>query len=111
MSTEDESDRVFKALGNRRRREMLDALRDHPMTTGALCEAFPDIDRCTVMQHLSVLEDAELVVAHRVGRERWNHLNALPIRDIHERWIGPYAAHAIEGLARLRADLEGLDNG
>lgn len=37
---------------------MLDALEDNPQTTGSLCEAFPDIVRCTVMQHLNVPEHA-----------------------------------------------------
>ena len=76
------------------------------MTTGAMCALFPDIDRCTVMQHLGVLEAAELIIARRQGRERWNHLNPLPIRDIHDRWIGPYAAYAVERLAVLKTDLE-----
>lgn len=107
MSTEDESDRIFKALGHRRRREMLDALKDNPQTTGALCERFPDIDRCTVMQHLKVLEEADLIIVRRQGRERWNHLNAMPIHDIHERWIGPYAAYAVSVIGRLKRDVEG----
>jgi DNA-binding transcriptional ArsR family regulator len=107
MSTETENDRIFKALSHHRRREMLDALKDNPQTTGWLCDAFPDIDRCTVMQHLKVLEEADLIIVRRRGRERWNHLNPLPIRDIHERWIGPYAAYAVEKLARLKTDLEG----
>jgi DNA-binding transcriptional ArsR family regulator len=106
MSSEDQNDRIFKALSHRRRREMLDVLKDNPLTTGALCERFPDIDRCTVMQHLKVLEDADLVIAKRTGRERWNHLNPMPIRDIHERWIGPYAAYAVERLAALKKGLE-----
>ncbi len=107
MSTEDKNDLVFKALGNRRRREMLDALKDNPQTTGWLCERFADIDRCTVMQHLKVLEDADLIIVRRQGRERWNHLNPLPIRDIHQRWIGPYAAYAVEVLAGMKTGLEG----
>jgi DNA-binding transcriptional ArsR family regulator len=107
MSIDDESDRIFKALSHRRRREMLDVLKDNPQTTGALCERFADIDRCTVMQHLAVLEEAGLIVARRQGRERWNHLNVLPIKDIHDRWIGPYAARAADLLGRLKADLEG----
>jgi DNA-binding transcriptional ArsR family regulator len=106
MSNEAENDRIFKALGHHRRREMLDVLKDNPQTTGALCERFADIDRCTVMQHLGVLEDAGLIIARREGRERWNHLNPLPIRDIHERWIGPYAAYAVEKLAALKSGLE-----
>lgn len=76
------------------------------MTTGALCERFADIDRCTVMQHLNVLAEADLVIVRREGRERWNHLNPMPIRDLHERWIGPYAAYAVEKLAVLKAELE-----
>ncbi len=106
MSTDDSSDAVFRALGNRRRRDILDALKDAPQTTGALCERFADIDRCTVMQHLKVLEEADLVIVRRDGRERWNHLNPLPIRDIHERWIGPHAAYAVEVLSRMKSGLE-----
>lgn len=106
MSISDHFDRVFKALGNATRRSILDTLRDQPMTTGALVGSFPDLDRCTVMQHLRVLEEAELVTVERKGRERWNYLNPLPIHDIHERWIGPHAAYAVSKLARLKRDLE-----
>ncbi|MBU0557198.1 MAG: ArsR family transcriptional regulator [Alphaproteobacteria bacterium] len=99
---EDAADALFKALGHRARRRMLDALKGGPQTTGMLCALLPELDRCTVMQHLGVLESAGLVIAERRGRERWNHLDALPIHAIHERWIGPYAAYAASMLARLR---------
>ena len=75
-------------------------------TTGEVCAAFPRLDRCTVMQHLGVLERADLVVPRTQGRLRWNVLNVMPIMDIHERWIGPYAANAARLLARLRNELE-----
>jgi len=106
MSNPAQFDRVFKALGSTVRRQILDDLRDQPLTTGRLVAHFPELDRCTVMQHLKVLEDADLVIAERRGRERWNHLNPLPIHDIHERWIGPHAAYAVSKLARLKRDLE-----
>ncbi|AGH50590.1 ArsR family transcriptional regulator [Sphingomonas sp. MM-1] len=106
MSIDDQDDALFKALGHRTRRRMLDALKEGPLTTGALCARFPDLDRCTVMQHLDVLEAAGLIVAERRGRERWNHLDALPIHGIHERWIGPYAAYAAHMLGRLRTAAE-----
>jgi len=54
-----------------------------------------------------VLEAADLVIVSREGRERWNHLNPLPIKQIHDRWIGPHAARAVELLARLKEDMEG----
>lgn len=84
----------------------MDDLRDQPLTTGSLCAHFPDLDRCTVMQHLKVLEDADLLIVERRGRERWNYLNPLPIHDLHERWIGPHAASATARLARLKRELE-----
>jgi DNA-binding transcriptional ArsR family regulator len=106
MSNPAQYDRIFKALGSAVRRQMLDDLRDQPLTTGTLCAHFPELDRCTVMQHLKVLEEADLVIAVRKGRERWNHLNPLPIHDIHERWIGPHAAGATARLAKLKRELE-----
>jgi DNA-binding transcriptional ArsR family regulator len=104
MSTDDDS--VFKALANSLRREICDALKLRPLTTKQLCAAFRDLDRCTVMQHLGVLEAAGLVIPVRKGRERFNYLDATPIQAIHERWIGPHAAGAVAGLLRLRRELE-----
>ncbi|KGD86490.1 metalloregulator ArsR/SmtB family transcription factor [Rhizobium sp. YS-1r] len=106
MSSESQIDAVFKALAHPRRRQILDQLKDKPQTTGALCETFFDMDRCTVMQHLRVLEDADLVIVKREGRERWNYLNSVPIKAISDRWIGEYAAHAVRLLDRLKSDLD-----
>ncbi|MBB4185062.1 DNA-binding transcriptional ArsR family regulator [Sinorhizobium terangae] len=106
MSTDSKDDAVFKALANGLRRQMLDALKAAPQTTGMLCEQFSQLDRCTVMQHLKVLEDASLILVHREGRERWNHLNALPIQAIHDRWISQYAAHAMSVLTAMHRGLE-----
>jgi DNA-binding transcriptional ArsR family regulator len=102
----DKDDRVFRALSHATRRAILDVLRAGPRTTGEVCARFPALDRCTVMQHLGVLERADLVVVRSEGRLRWNHLNVLPIKDIHDRWIGPYATRAADLLSRLRDDLE-----
>lgn len=106
MSIEDENDAIFKALGHRVRRRILDFLKAEPRTTGMLCDLLPELDRCTVMQHLKVLEEAGLIVVERRGRERWNHLDALPIHGIHERWIGPYAAYAATMLSKLKRQVE-----
>ena len=103
---DDTFDRVFKALSNSTRRSILDLLRDHPRTTGELCASFPTLDRCTTMQHLGVLERAGLVVVQRKGRQRWNHLDVVPIKQIHDRWIGDYARSAVDLLSSLKAGLE-----
>lgn len=107
MSRVTTDDLVFKALADSRRREILDLLRAAPRTTGELCDHFAgSLDRCTVMQHMGVLERAHLLIPRREGRYRWNYLNAAPIREIHERWISPYAREAVALLARLKRDLE-----
>jgi DNA-binding transcriptional ArsR family regulator len=107
MSSEAQFDLIFKALGDSRRRRVLDLLRGGPRSTGQLVEAVGDLDRCTVMQHLAVLERAGLLVVRREGRVRWNYLNALPIQHIADRWIGRFAAGAAEKLATLRDEVEG----
>ena len=106
MSREEDLDVVFKALGDARRRQMLDLLKDRPRTTGEVCERFDTLDRCTVMQHLGVLERAGLIVVRREGRKRWNYFNPVPIKQLHDRWVRAYAASAVELLARLKAEME-----
>lgn len=96
-----DDDAVFRALASPVRRRMLDALRESPLATGALCARFPELDRTTVLQHLRVLEGAELVTGRRVGRERHLALAPLPIKRIHDRWISGYTAAAVELLAGL----------
>lgn len=99
-------ERVFKALADRKRRRILDLLKSEPRTTGELCSRFPELNRCTVMQHLGVLERAGLIIVKREGRLRWNYLNPIPIKEIYERWINPYAVGAVELLARMKREME-----
>jgi DNA-binding transcriptional ArsR family regulator len=97
---------VWKALSDPTRRAILDILREGPRTTGQLAEAFA-VTRFGVMKHLRVLVDSGLVLVRRSGRERWNHLNAIPIQEIARRWTTPFEAHAADRLLRLRAIAEG----
>ena len=106
MPSEEQYDLVLKALADARRRKMLDLVKDKPRTTGELCEHFRKLDRCTVMQHLGVLERADLILVKRRGRYRWNYINPLPIKEIHDRWINRYATEAIDLLARMKREIE-----
>jgi DNA-binding transcriptional ArsR family regulator len=106
MLKEARHDLILKALGDYRRRKILDLIRDRPRTTGELCNHFKNLDRCTVMQHLSVLERAELIIVKRRGSYRWNYINPLPIKEIYDRWICNYSAKTVDLLARLKQEIE-----
>ncbi|MBV9271828.1 MAG: SRPBCC domain-containing protein [Candidatus Eremiobacteraeota bacterium] len=84
----------------------MDLLRSSPRTTGDLCSRFP-VTRTAVMKHLSVLEEARLISVRRKGRERWNYINATPLRSIYERWLTPYRQLWATSLSRLAAVVEG----
>ena len=100
-SAGDEDDAVFRALASPTRRRMLDVLKRSSCTTGELCSAFADLDRTTVLQHLRVLEGAELVTGRKIGRERHLAIAPLPIKRISDRWIGEYARAAVDLLETL----------
>lgn len=87
---------------------MLDLLRQRPMTTGEMCEHF-GFSRYAVMKHLKVLEQASLVLVERRGRERFNHLNPVPIQQIYRRWIKPFEAIPADRLLRLKLAAERND--
>lgn len=44
------------------------------------------------MQHIGVLERAGLIVSRREGRVRWNYIDAMPLKEIYDRWISPHAS-------------------
>ncbi len=104
----DKQDSVFKALSDPKRREILDLLSIKPKTTGEICSHFKSLDRCTVMQHLKVLEHAELLIVKKVGRIRWNYLDHVPIQEIYDRWISKYARPSLEKLTRWKNELESI---
>lgn len=105
----DELDSVWKALSDTTRREILDVLRTGPKTTTELVERFPQLSRFGVMKHLDVLRVAGLVNTRAEGRRRINSLNAVPIRQIYERWVSRYADHWASTLVDLKRALEPPD--
>ena len=107
----DKLDPVWKALSDPTRRAMLDILRDGPRTTTELVDAFPRLTRFGVMQHVDVLRKAGLVQTREVGRQRVNSLNAMPIRQIYERWVGPFQELWTGHLLGLKEAIEEENSG
>ncbi|HVU72169.1 MAG TPA: metalloregulator ArsR/SmtB family transcription factor [Mycobacteriales bacterium] len=103
----EEDDGVFKALADPTRRRLLDLLFETDgQTLSELEAAVPEMTRFGVMKHLGVLEDAGLVVTRRRGREKLHHLNPVPIRLVHDRWISRFTEHRVAMLADLKHKLE-----
>jgi DNA-binding transcriptional ArsR family regulator len=102
----DDLDPIWKALSDPTRRAILDLLRTGPRTTTEIVEYFPDMTRHAVMKHIDVLREASLVMTREDGRRRINTLNVVPIRQIYERWVGPFAELWSSTLLRLKDDVE-----
>jgi DNA-binding transcriptional ArsR family regulator len=102
----DDDDLVFKALGDRSRRLLLDRLFERDGRTLTELESQLEMTRFGVMKHLRVLEDAGLVVTRKSGREKLHFLNPVPIRLIHDRWIDKYTERRVSALAELKTQLE-----
>jgi DNA-binding transcriptional ArsR family regulator len=104
-------DRVFKALADPSRRELLDRL--HASNGQTLSELCPPLDmtRQAVAKHLALLEEANLVVTVWRGREKLHYLNPVPLQEIYERWIGKYERHRMRALHDLKKALEEEQDG
>ena len=61
--------KVFHALGDSTRRQMVERLGTGPMSLSRLAEPF-DMTLTAVAQHLAILEAAGLVVTEKIGRTR-----------------------------------------
>lgn len=94
-------DAVWGALNDPTRRQILDWLRESPLTTGEICDRV-EMTRFGVMKHLKVLEQAGLVFAEKRGRSRINHLNPVPLQQIYRRWIAPFEALPADRLLAVK---------
>jgi DNA-binding transcriptional ArsR family regulator len=103
---EDDLDGVWKALSDSTRRSILDVLRQGPLTTTQLVEAFPHLSRFGVMKHIDVLRQANLIQTREESRQRINSLNVVPIRQIYERWVGRFEELWTSHLLRIKEDAE-----
>ncbi len=105
-----DDDLVFKALADPTRRLILDALFVRGGRTlgdlESVVAAHTEMTRFGVSKHVRVLESAGLVIAVRNGREKLHHLNPVPIRLVHDRWIDKYTQHHVLALTDLKRAIE-----
>ncbi|TNC43654.1 helix-turn-helix transcriptional regulator [Rubellimicrobium rubrum] len=96
-------DAVFKALGDRSRRTLLDLLHEeNGQTLGQLCARL-DMTRQSVTQHLGLLEDANLISTVRRGREKLHFINPVPLHEIYTRWVRKFETERLDASRDLRS--------
>jgi DNA-binding transcriptional ArsR family regulator len=95
-------DLVWKALADRKRRLIVEALATGPKQTSELVDLFRDIRRTGVLRHIEILTKGDIIHVRREGRTRWNHLNPEPIRSVCNSWVAQY----IHGLKSSAAELK-----
>jgi DNA-binding transcriptional ArsR family regulator len=87
------SNRVFRALADETRRDILRLLRDGPLTSGDIAARF-NSSWPTISRHLAQLRDAGLVATERRGQEIRYELNTSVFQDVIQHlieWTRPTA--------------------
>jgi len=106
MDETEQLSRVFAALADPTRRDLVARLTDGDATVGELAAPYA-VSLQAVSKHLKVLEDAGLVTRSRDAQRRPVHLEA-GMLDLMTRWIERYRARAEERYQRLDALLDEL---
>ncbi len=89
---------VFEALADEHRRVILDRLRrQNGQTLTQLCDG-QNISRQAVTKHLKVLEEADLVLTARRGREKLHYLNPVPLHAVAMRWLRQFDKVKLDAL-------------
>ena len=73
--------KVFKALNDTTRREILNLLKEKDMTAGEIADAF-NITKPSISHHLDILSQAELVTSEKRGQFVIYSLNTTVLDDI-----------------------------
>ncbi|MGB3409843.1 MAG: metalloregulator ArsR/SmtB family transcription factor [Microthrixaceae bacterium] len=104
---EDSLSRVFAALADPTRRDMVARLAVGDATVGELAEPY-DVSVQAVSKHIKVLTEAGLVTQRRDAQRRPCHLEA-EVFDLMTKWIERYRRHAQERYERLDAVLSQMN--
>ena len=106
------ADRLFGALANPTRRDILDLLLDGEQTVQDIAERF-DMARPSVSEHLRVLRDTDLVREEQRGRHRYYAVHAEPLVGVRD-WLSPYERYwraRLTDLGEVLDDLAGDGGG
>ena len=98
---------VFVALAARKRREIIDLLRDRgPLRAGEIACHFDADSQPAISRHLKILRECDLVKSASRGRENLYVLNSAPLADARDGWLATFGKAHWERLRALRDAVE-----
>lgn len=106
-ATDDQLSRIFGALADPTRRDIVARLADGDTTLSELSDSY-DVSVQAVSKHLKVLEGAGLVTRSREAQRRPVHLEA-EVFDLMTAWVERYRRQAEERYQRLDEVLAAMD--
>lgn len=98
---------VFQAIADPTRRDIIDLLRDRPLSINEVADEF-DISRPAISRHIKILNECGVVVIRNEGRKRYCRTNARKLKEV-ARWVGRYQKFWSQKLDALEAALEEED--
>ncbi|WP_436513045.1 autorepressor SdpR family transcription factor [Clostridium thermobutyricum] len=73
--------KVFKALSDKTRREILKLLNDEDMNAGEIAKHF-DMSKPSISKHLDILREAELISSEKRGQFMIYSINTTVIQEV-----------------------------
>lgn len=99
---------VFQAIADPTRREIIDLLAKKKLNLNSVAENF-EISRPAVSKHMKILQECDLVIIHKEGRERYCIVNFQTLKDV-SLWVEKYRQFWDERLNSLKQFLENENN-
>ena len=106
MSEIDYQNGLFSALAHPARRRIIDLLVQSPGSSVKWIASHFKFSRIAAMKHLTILEDAGLVLSEKHGRTRKLFFNPVPIQRIYDRWTTDYSSFWAGRIADIQTRVE-----
>jgi DNA-binding transcriptional ArsR family regulator len=84
-------DRIFEALANEHRRDIIYAIGLHPYSITELA-LLRGLSLPAIHKHIKILKEADIIISRKIGRTQFISLNRLSIRTL-QQWLFQYYAY------------------
>src|SRR5690625_3830022 len=76
---------VFQAIADPTRRDILSLIAKEPLNLNSIAKNF-EISRPAISQHIKILDESDLVVIEKKGRQRFCYIRPQKIKEV-DQWL------------------------